>query len=65
MLMKYSQILIEHGSDIDAPDLLGNTPLHNASTYGRLPLIRLLIDFGCQYDVKNNDGFTPADYSFS
>ncbi|GAA5840044.1 hypothetical protein JCM11251_006594 [Rhodosporidiobolus azoricus] len=58
-------VLIDVGADINAPDLVGNSPLHMASSYGKLPVVRLLIDLGCQTDSRNSEGFSAADYAFS
>lgn len=29
-------MLVEYGADVNAPDLQGNTPLHYATSYGKL-----------------------------
>lgn len=41
-------------------DGLGNSPLHYAVKYNRLPAVKLLLAKGAVPDVKNNEGFTPA-----
>jgi ankyrin repeat protein len=28
-------------------------------------IVQVLIERGCQYNVKNNEGFTPLDYAYS
>ena len=30
-----------------------------------LQIVQLLIERGCQYNSRNNDGFTPSDYAYS
>ncbi|POY73286.1 hypothetical protein BMF94_3620 [Rhodotorula taiwanensis] len=61
----FQQLLVEVGADLDAPDLEGNTPLHYASAWGKISLLRFLIDQDCQTDWRNNEGFTPAEFAFS
>ena len=38
-----------------------DTPLHVASTYGRLKCVRDLINLGAQVDTTNTKGWTPLD----
>lgn len=59
------QLLIEYGTDINAPDLQGNSPLHYAASWGKLPLVELLMGLGCLHLVKNNEGFSAQEYAFS
>ncbi|KAI5476735.1 hypothetical protein MNV49_007325 [Pseudohyphozyma bogoriensis] len=59
-----AQLLIDAGADIDAPDLQGNTPLHYATAWGKLPVVKLLVELDCK-QPKNNEGFTAVEYSFS
>ncbi len=60
-----SQGLIEWGADINAPDLRGETPLHYASSWGKVNVCKLLVEAGCDHGAKNHDGFTAAEYSYS
>ncbi|KAG6821598.1 hypothetical protein H0H93_000107 [Arthromyces matolae] len=53
------------GADIDLPDDQGDTPLHHASSWGHIPIVQLLIERGCQYNARNNDGFLASDYAYS
>ena len=52
------RLLLEHGADINAQDGLYGTPLHGASTFGRLETVRLLLEHGADVEVKDNDGKT-------
>ncbi len=36
----------------------GDTALHYASKYGRLEVVKLLIDKGCNRDLRNNVSFS-------
>ncbi|GAA5858626.1 hypothetical protein JCM1840_006488 [Sporobolomyces johnsonii] len=62
---EHEQILLDHGADLNAPDLNGNSPLHYALSWGKLPVVKLLVELDCQTDSKNNQGFTAAEYAYS
>jgi ankyrin repeat protein len=47
------------GSDINAPDPDGNTPLHVASARGRLIVARMLLDGGAKIDALDRNDKTP------
>jgi len=49
---------IEAGSDLDAKDAYGSTPLIIAATFGRTGVARALIEGGADLNVTNNDGST-------
>ena len=51
--------LIEKGYDINAKNNLGNTPLHNAVTSGRVHVVNILLQQQASIDVKNNNQETP------
>ncbi|KAG6830830.1 hypothetical protein H0H92_014482 [Tricholoma furcatifolium] len=53
------------GADVDLPDNRGDSPLHFASAWGHIPVVQLLIERGCQFASRNNDGFTASDYAYS
>jgi len=58
-------MLCDLGADFDLSDNKGNTPLHYASSWGHIPVLQLLIERGCQYTARNNEGFTASDYAYS
>ena len=64
-LMKYYpdletyQNLLDHGANIFAKDLVGNTPLHYAALYGNLELAQLLLDHGALINSNNRCDATP------
>lgn len=37
----------------------------SASSWGHIPVVQLLIERGCQYAARNNEGFTASDYAYS
>ncbi|KAF9076761.1 ankyrin repeat-containing domain protein [Rhodocollybia butyracea] len=37
----------------------------SASAWGHIPIIQLLIERGCQYSARNDEGFTASDYAYS
>jgi CubicO group peptidase (beta-lactamase class C family) len=49
---------IAAGSDLDAKDAYGSTPLIVAAAFGRPEVAKLLIAAGADLDVRNNDGGT-------
>lgn len=49
---------IAAGSDLNARDAYGSTPLIVAATFGRTEIAQALIGAGVQLDVRNNDGAT-------
>lgn len=61
----FVRMLCDLGADIDLPDLQGNSPLHYASAWGHIPVVLTLIERGCNFNAKNNDGFTASDYAYS
>jgi len=49
------------GTDINAPDAQGNTPLHVAADRGRWAVVRLLLEHGAEIDARNAEGQTPIN----
>jgi hypothetical protein len=52
------RLLLEHGADINVQNQDGETPLHEASTYGALEVVRLLLEHGADVEAKDNYGKT-------
>lgn len=52
-------LLKEKDLQIDCKDKDGKTPLHDACTYGYLALVKLLIENGTDFTIKDNNGCTP------
>lgn len=50
---------IEAGSDPDAKDAFGSTPLVIAATFGRTAVAKALIEAGADLHITNNTGSTP------
>ncbi|KAF8914023.1 hypothetical protein CPB84DRAFT_1832824 [Gymnopilus junonius] len=53
---------------LDWSNIHGKTALHIAALKGDEELVRtvqLLIERGCQYSARNNQGFTASDYAYS
>ena len=57
------QLLLEHGAVINVQDQDGWTPLHTASRYGALEVVRLLLELGADVEVKNNYGETALQFA--
>ncbi|MCW3052693.1 MAG: hypothetical protein JWN14_1863 [Chthonomonadales bacterium] len=53
--------LVAAGIPLDSRDPQGNTPLHKAvhGDWSNLTAVRLLLEFGAQPDLINNEGHTP------
>ncbi|KAJ5183447.1 hypothetical protein N7492_001063 [Penicillium capsulatum] len=59
---KYDQVMLRHGErpeDLNVPDNAGNTPLQIASLNGEAPIVKFLLDAGCEINTKNIDKDTP------
>lgn len=56
-----AKILISAGSDPNATDLEGWTPLHGAAESGDREVAKALIQAGSNPKAKNNEGKTPLD----
>lgn len=51
--------LAERPEDLNVPDNAGNTPLQIAALEGCAPIVKFLLDSGCDIDTKNIDKDTP------
>lgn len=49
----------ERPEDLNVPDNAGNTPLQIAALEGCAPIVKYLLDAGCEVDTKNIDKDTP------
>jgi ankyrin repeat protein len=49
------------GTDVNAKDEEGGTPLHFATGWDHKEIVELLIDAGADVNAKANDGTTPID----
>ena len=50
---------IAAGTDLNAKDAYGSTPLGVACTFGKTEVARALIDAGADHAIANSDGATP------
>ena len=55
-----ADLLIRHGARVDARDLEGNTPLHNAAVEAHRDIAELLIEHGVDMNAVNRAGETPC-----
>ena len=56
---RVARILLEGGADIEVVDKDRDTPLHFASTLGRIEVARVLFEYGATVNAENYDGETP------
>ena len=57
--------LLEHGADPNV-QVPGNiTPLHLASQYGRIEIVRLLVQHGASVEIRDKWGRKPLDVAFA
>jgi ankyrin repeat protein len=54
-----ARLLLEHGVDIHAQNILHETALHSAAFSGRLGITQLLLDHGANPNAENGLGLTP------
>ena len=52
-------ILLKHGADVGHLNISKNLQLHECVVKGQFSVLRLLIDSGCDINVRNNKGQTP------
>ena len=62
-ILKTIDTLHELGANLDARDILGNTPLHNAVQFGHPENVTRLLKLGANAKLKNAKGKTPFDYA--
>ena len=53
------QVLIQHGADVAAQDNTGSTPLHLASSSGRIDTVRLLLKHSVDVNAHDESRKTP------
>lgn len=52
------------GIEVDALNVLGQTPLHVACIRGNWSVVRLLVQSGARLDVTDRRGFTPGQHAY-
>ena len=57
--LEITELLIQHGADVNAKQMQGVTPLHSAVHNGQTKLSKLLIDNGAEINAKTDNGETP------
>lgn len=56
--VKFAEILIKEGADVNAKTDRGKTALHFAAVYSKNDLVELLIKNGADINARDNDGLT-------
>ena len=57
-IIELVELLIQHGADVNAADVVGNRPLHEAVCHD-LNIVQLLVQNGAKLNVQNIYGETP------
>jgi len=53
------QELLDQGQDVNSQDENGYTPLHAASSYGRMEVLNFLLSVGADVNSRDSDGDQP------
>lgn len=58
-----AELLIEKGANLDAIDIMNNTPLHLHALEGdeKYDILQLLVESGANLNILNHEGQTPLD----
>lgn len=51
-------LLLKHGAGVNALNLVGESPLHEAVTFGNVDAVRVLLERGADRNLKAEDGTT-------
>lgn len=62
-IQKIMIMITMQGADINATDDFGYTLLMKAVQFGRLEIVKLLLQHGAHINVKNQAGMTALDYA--
>ncbi|CAG0903348.1 unnamed protein product [Cyprideis torosa] len=62
---KIVKLLLEHGGDHQAVDIISSTPLHAACSGGHFEVVRLLVHAGASFDAQDEDGWTALHFAAS
>jgi ankyrin repeat protein len=62
-LLRESEIMLDHGIDINSQDQRGCTALHMAAEFGYYHVIKLLLDMGADPTIKDNYKCYPIVYA--
>ncbi|KAH9034509.1 ankyrin repeat protein, partial [Lactarius pseudohatsudake] len=54
-----ARLLLDRGGDVNRQDKKQSTPLHVASSNGKLEIARFLLDNGANVDAVSESGWTP------
>ena len=53
------RLLVERGAEVNSRDMWSWTPLHLASRFGHLKVVKLLLEHGAHVHALDGDGQTP------
>lgn len=55
------EMLLEKGADINCVDIVGNTPMHCASSFPLPEVVKIFVEKGANTSIKNRWGETPLN----
>ena len=55
------RLLLEHGANVDAQDVIGWTPLHFAAQSDSIPLAQMFLKAGANKKIVTYSGLTPYE----
>lgn len=58
---KLATTLLELGAEVDALDICGGTPAHEAAACGNIKALRILLGRGANTSAQDEQGQTPLD----
>lgn len=58
---KVARLLIQHGANVDAQNVLTQRPLHLAVEYGHEQIVNDLLKNGAERNARTKNGETPLD----
>lgn len=62
---EFSRSLLSSGANPNSQDNLGNTPLMRATLLGNLKLVKLLLQYGANENIKNDANMTAHDWALA